>query len=340
MAKLFISYRRSDTQYQADRLHTAIRPHVEDPARNIFIDIDNVPLGVNFATYVDEKVSQCEVLLALIGPDWLEARAEDGKRRLDDPEDFVRIEIASALKRGIPVVPVLFDDAPVPRPEQLPEDLKELSLRNGVQIRRATFEEDVVRLVTGLKFVEPKPPPPSNGIASSETSNKISIKSLLRTLVPGIFIFIIIIAIGINFTKPYTDKDKISSTSYEMNKRFCAQFDQDFIVYFERDTYDVTSAGSAVLDQALSKANEYKSCKIKSISITGHTDRSQPELVSIAMSKSRANAVADALFKRGINHELIDIQWRGESELAVETDDGAREPLNRRAVVKITLDPS
>lgn len=155
MAKLFISYRREDTQYQADRLHAAIRPHVPDPARDIFIDIDNIPLGVNFAAYLDDKVSQCEVLLALIGPNWLEASSPGGQRRLDEPADFVRIEIASALQRGIPVVPVLFDGAPVPHPDQLPEDLKELSLRHGVEIRRATFEDDAIRLVRGLGLIQP-----------------------------------------------------------------------------------------------------------------------------------------------------------------------------------------
>ncbi|MEO0467895.1 MAG: toll/interleukin-1 receptor domain-containing protein, partial [Pseudomonadota bacterium] len=161
MAKIFISYRREDSQYQADRLHTAIKPHVDDPARDIFIDIDNIPLGVNFATYLDGKVAECEVLLALIGPGWLEARDGAGNRRLDSPDDFVRIEIASALKRGIPVVPVLMDGAPVPRADQLPEDLKELALRNGTAISRSTFEADTVRMVKALGLVEPEPDPPA-----------------------------------------------------------------------------------------------------------------------------------------------------------------------------------
>ena len=150
MAKIFISYRRDDSQYPADLLHKALAPHVDNPKEDIFIDVDNIPLGVNFVEYLDEKVSQCEVLLALIGPRWASATDERGNRRLDNPEDFVRIEIASALKRGIPVVPVLLDGAPVPRAEDLPDDLKELAVRNGEEIRRASFDGDAERLIRKL----------------------------------------------------------------------------------------------------------------------------------------------------------------------------------------------
>jgi len=110
VTKIFISYRREDSQHQADRLHAALSRKI--PKRNIFIDVDNIPVGVDFVQHLDQQVGQCEVLLALIGPDWLEAKnPETGARRLDDPKDFVRIEIASALKRGIPVAPVLLDGA-------------------------------------------------------------------------------------------------------------------------------------------------------------------------------------------------------------------------------------
>jgi hypothetical protein len=91
VAKIFISYRREDSQHQADRLHAALSKRI--PKRNIFIDVDNIPVGVDFVQHLDEQVGQCDVLLALIGPDWLEAKnPQTGKRRLDDPKDFVRIE--------------------------------------------------------------------------------------------------------------------------------------------------------------------------------------------------------------------------------------------------------
>ena len=151
MAKIFISYRREDSQHQADRLYTALKPHVSDPLNDIFIDIDNIPFGVNFIDYLNGKVEECDALLALIGGGWLEAKnPQTGIRRLDDPKDFVRIEIAAALSRGIPVVPVLLDRAPVPTEEDLPYDLKALAVMNGVPIQRLSFDVDVARLVKGL----------------------------------------------------------------------------------------------------------------------------------------------------------------------------------------------
>lgn len=150
MAKIFISYRREDSQHQADRLHAALARKI--PKRNIFIDVDNIPVGVDFVQHLNQQVGQCGVLLALIGPDWLEVKnPQTGQRRLDDPKDFVRIEIAAALKRGIPVAPVLLDGAPFPPEHRLPEDLKALTLRNGVEVRRLTFDADVERLVRGLQ---------------------------------------------------------------------------------------------------------------------------------------------------------------------------------------------
>lgn len=121
-----------------------------NPKRDIFIDIDNIPVGVNFVEHLDSQVRQCDILLALIGPDWLDARnPKNGQRRLDDPKDFVRIEIASALKRGIPVAPVLLDGAAFPNEEELPDDLKALVLRNGVEVRRTSFDDDVDRMIRG-----------------------------------------------------------------------------------------------------------------------------------------------------------------------------------------------
>ena len=151
MGKIFISYRREDAKYPASRLYEALKPYVGSPKDDIFIDIDSIPAGVDFYDYLDNRVSECDVLLALIGSGWLEAKSSrTGKRRLDDPDDFVRIEIASALNRNIPVVPVLLDGAPIPYADDLPNDLKALTRRNGVPLQLTSFETDVARLVDRL----------------------------------------------------------------------------------------------------------------------------------------------------------------------------------------------
>ncbi len=154
MAKIFISYRRDDARYPAARLHAALKPHVNNPQTDIFIDVDNIPAGVDFIAHLEDRVAECDVLLAVIGPDWMDLRdPQTGARRLDNPNDLVRIEVATALKRDIPVVPVLLDGVGVPPSELLPEDLRALSRRNGIPVRHESFEHDVARLVERLPVV-------------------------------------------------------------------------------------------------------------------------------------------------------------------------------------------
>jgi hypothetical protein len=108
----------------------------------LFMDVDAIPLGADFVKVLGEEVAKCDVLLAIIGPGWLDACDEDGHRRLANPHDFVRIEIAAALKREIPVIPILLEGTPVPRAERLPGNLKELTFRNGLNVRHASFHSD------------------------------------------------------------------------------------------------------------------------------------------------------------------------------------------------------
>lgn len=115
------------------------------------MDVDSIPLGVNFADRLAEEVGKCDILLAIIGKNWLDSKDGSGKRRLDNPNDFVRLEIRAALSRSIPVVPVFLDGAKPPPSEFLPDDLKSLSLRNGLDINHASFHSDVHRLISGIE---------------------------------------------------------------------------------------------------------------------------------------------------------------------------------------------
>jgi hypothetical protein len=149
MARVFISYRREDSAAYAGRIQDRLERELGSDL--LFIDVDGIPLGVNFVKVLREEVAQCGVLLAMIGPNWLDVRHEDGTRRLDNPTDFVRIEIAAALQREIPVIPILLDGTMIPKADQLPEDLKELTLRHGLNVRHASFHADLDKLILELK---------------------------------------------------------------------------------------------------------------------------------------------------------------------------------------------
>jgi TIR domain len=143
--KIFINYRRDDSQGTAGRLSDRL---IETFGRNkIFMDVDHIPAGADFVTYLNEQVAASEALLVLIGPKWLDARDESGRRRLDDPDDFVAIEITAALERNIRVVPVLIDGARMPKAGELTDELKPLMRRQALEVRHSQFDRDAEALV-------------------------------------------------------------------------------------------------------------------------------------------------------------------------------------------------
>lgn len=148
MRAIFISYRRDDTEGHAGRLFEDLRDRFGAGA--VFMDVAGIEPGRDFRRVIEQQVASCGVLLAMIGKNWVSVVDKDGQRRLDDPYDFVRLETASALKRDIPVVPVLVHDATMPRAEQLPDDLKELAFRNSVELTHARWASDVQLLINAL----------------------------------------------------------------------------------------------------------------------------------------------------------------------------------------------
>jgi hypothetical protein len=131
LGKIFISYRRGDDPGFALALFGRLEQSF--PTERLFMDVEGgIKAGDDFVRVLEEQVSACDVLLALIGPKWLTAMDEMGRRRLDNPQDFVRIEIESALRLGKRVIPVLVHKAEMPRADALPEPLKPLAQRNAV----------------------------------------------------------------------------------------------------------------------------------------------------------------------------------------------------------------
>src|SRR5262245_60257926 len=142
-------YRRYTGPHATGRLYDRLEK--EFGRDLLFMDIDTIPLGADFHQVLSEEVAKCEVLLAVIGGQWLSLVKEDGSRRLDDPNDFVRIEIAAALARGIPVIPILLDGTRIPKAAELPDNIRGLASRQGLEVRAATFRSDAARLIRGLK---------------------------------------------------------------------------------------------------------------------------------------------------------------------------------------------
>jgi hypothetical protein len=146
---IFISYRRDDTEGEAGRLFDdLVRAYGDD---SVFMDVAGIQPGLDFRKAIDTNVSGCGVLLAVIGPTWATITGSDGTRRLDNPNDYVRLEIATALARNIAVIPVLVHDAHMPALDLLPEDLKDLRYRNSVELTHARWNSDVALLIGALK---------------------------------------------------------------------------------------------------------------------------------------------------------------------------------------------
>jgi TIR domain len=147
--KIFINYRREDSIGTAGRLRDRLAEAFGE--ENLFMDVDNIPAGVDFVADLNNQVTACRVFLAVIGPNWLDAKDESGVRRLDNPDDFVTIEIAAALARDIRVIPVLVDNARMPKADKLPEHIRPLVRRNAVEVRNTQFRRDAETLVARMR---------------------------------------------------------------------------------------------------------------------------------------------------------------------------------------------
>lgn len=152
---IFISYRRDDSEGEAGRLFDDLTRAFGNDA--VFMDVAGIKPGVDFRQAIEDHVASCGVFLAVVGPTWATIANPDGTRRLEDPNDFVALEIASALKREVPVIPVLVHDAKMPAANLLPESLKSFAYHNSVEITHTRWSSDVALLIEALKqYVTPK----------------------------------------------------------------------------------------------------------------------------------------------------------------------------------------
>jgi hypothetical protein len=148
---VFISYRRDDSSGFARGIYDRLAKRLG--RKSVFFDVDNIELGEDFVDVLSERVGKCNALVAVIGASWCSSADTRNQRRLDHPHDFVRIEIEAALERGIRVIPVLVDGASMPRPEDLPDSLKKLARRQGIEVSHTHFDSDVKKLTRTLSLM-------------------------------------------------------------------------------------------------------------------------------------------------------------------------------------------
>ena len=195
--KIFISYRRSDDPGSAHALFAHLKHSFG--AKELFMDVADIEPGLNFVQVLKDQVTRCEVLIAVIGKGWIDARDDTGARRLDNPEDFVRIEIEFALQLGKRVIPVLVGQAQMPRADQLPGSMKSLAECNAVRLTNDRFESDTRELIAALGR--------ALGAESAQARQRaVPIKPLVAALL-GVAFMVLLLA-GVLWYRWDPDKDR------------------------------------------------------------------------------------------------------------------------------------
>jgi hypothetical protein len=179
MPVIFISYRRSDSQDVTGRI--CDRLVAKFTKKEVFRDVDNIPIGISFAMHLQQMLGKSGVVLVIIGPSWLTATDEQGRRRLDDPNDFVRVEVETALRANVPVVPVLVSNARMPLASELPKSIRKLVSRQGSKVRPdPDFNNDIGRLfseIQHLRTLRIKPKQGSPPASEKDKSQTLDTKS-------------------------------------------------------------------------------------------------------------------------------------------------------------------
>jgi TIR domain len=158
MGTIVISYRRDDSRWIALNVYQRLESHYGKS--NVFMDIDSIPLGLDFRDDIRETLDRCDVLVALVGPNWM--GKDKTKENILDETDWVRIEIEAALSKKIPVIPVLIDRLEMPKPGELPDGLKPFAFRNAARIDTENFHPNMDKVIASIdrhfsKSSEPVP---------------------------------------------------------------------------------------------------------------------------------------------------------------------------------------
>jgi hypothetical protein len=212
MPKIFISYRRADSRKDTGRIYDRLSQAFGKG--NLFMDIDNIPLGRDFRGVLREAIAQTDALLVIIGRQWVNVTDENGHRRLDNPADFVRIELESGLQRDTClVVPILVDGAPMPRADELPDSLRELAFKNAIIVRDdPDFNNDVTKLIAGLRNYFSRTPKLGVAVKPTSRANRGWIAALAA------FVALVILgAIGVLFNAANQNNTHQTATAQSLS---------------------------------------------------------------------------------------------------------------------------
>ncbi len=192
MSSIFISYRRADSAGYAGRIYDHLSQHFG--VDQVFMDVTSLEPGVDFVDEIDKAVSQCDAVVVVIGKQWVTITDSNGHRRLDNPNDFVRLEVETALNRNILTIPVLVDDAPMPYAEELPPSLAKLVRHNALEVSNARFTYDVDRLIHTLdeliltRSAPPQAQPPVERFQRSFARRLLASQPYMGILLPSLLI--------------------------------------------------------------------------------------------------------------------------------------------------------
>lgn len=191
MSGIFISYRREDSEDSTRAIYESLRPQFGK--ERVFLDVEAIKPGSDFRDAIEESLADCGVCLVVIGPNWLNIRPDNdpsGPRRIDNPGDFVRMEVASALKKGksLPVVPVLVRGATVPPADQLPDDLKELAYRNAVSLNHSDWDSNVNKLIDVMRPHVGDPRQTQQSVPARSPASAASRKGLIAGVLAAVVI--------------------------------------------------------------------------------------------------------------------------------------------------------
>ena len=220
MPTIFISYRREDSAGHAGRLFDRLREHFGKD--RVFLDVVGIDAGVDFVEVIDQAVGSCDVLLAVIGREWLTCCDKQNRRRLDDPNDFIRAEVSSALKRNVRVVPVLVEGAGMPPTDALPEDLQRLTRRQAVELRDSRWDADVGALIatleqgttrTGAGLPGPAAPPVRSGPVEREAGRKPDRKALVWKMALVAVALLVAAGVAVSLWSPWKQEPSHGPTA-------------------------------------------------------------------------------------------------------------------------------